>query len=81
MRSLIRNLAEMLLTLALTAIATTVGVLVLTHPQQLQIHNTGVFLDAFAVIASFTVYGMLDDLTGRLWDRFVPEAETDEADA
>lgn len=73
-----RHLTDLLISLVLVAVATTVGVLILTHPHAIGINATGAPLDAFALVVSFVVYGALEDLVSR----FEPaDDEPDEVEA
>jgi hypothetical protein len=72
-----RHLVDLLLSLALVAIATTIGVLILTHPSAVNL-RAGLPLDIVAVVTSFVVYGALEDLTSRLWPA-EPEPEPTDA--
>lgn len=69
-------LTELLILLVTTAIATTVGVLMLTHPGSVGFHDANVGLDLTAILTSFVVYGALDDLINRVWPEPAAEPET-----
>lgn len=72
-----RHLTDLLISLVLVAVATTVGVLILTNPHAVRL-TPGAPLDIVALVTSFVVYGALEDLVSRFW---LADDETEPADA